>query len=59
MGHVLGAGTELEHRQNFRARIKRQPQPEHLLRAAEPCSQFVQLEVWEVEMSRWVRLCNV
>jgi hypothetical protein len=51
MCHVLGAGTELEHRQNLRARINRQPQPEDLLSAAEPCSQFVQLEVWEVEMA--------
>jgi hypothetical protein len=34
-----------------RARINRQPQPEDLLSAAEPCSQFVQLEVWEVEMA--------
>ena len=59
MGHVLCAGTQLEHRKNLGARINRQPQPEDLLSAAEPCSQFVQLEVWEVQMSRWDRLCNV
>ena len=51
MGHVLCAGTQLEHRQNLRARINRQPQPEDLFSAAEPCSQFVQLNVWEVEMA--------
>jgi hypothetical protein len=51
MGHVLGAGTQLEHRQNLRARIHHQPQPENLLSAAQPCSQFVQLDVWEVQMA--------
>jgi hypothetical protein len=52
MCHMLGAGTELKHRKNLRARINRQPQPEDLFSAAEPCSQFVQLEVWEVEMAK-------
>jgi hypothetical protein len=51
MGHVLGAGTQLEHWKNLRARINRQPQPEDLLSAAEPCSQFVQLDMWEVQMA--------
>ena len=51
MCHVLGAGTELNHRKNLRARINRQPQPEDLCSAAELCWQFVQLEVWEVEMA--------
>ena len=50
MSHVLGAGTELKHRQNLGARVDRHPQPEHVLRAAQPGSQFIQLEVREPEM---------
>ena len=56
MSHVLCAGTELKHRQNLRARIHGQPQPEDLFSAAQPCSQFVQLEVWEVEMAEGPRV---
>jgi hypothetical protein len=44
-------GPSACHRKNLRARINRQPQPEELFSAAEPCSQFVQLEVWELEMA--------
>jgi len=47
-GHGLGARAEHKHRQNLRAGID--GQPEHLLGVAEPGAQFVQLEVWEVEM---------
>lgn len=50
MGHMLRSGAELKHRKNFRAGINRQPQPEHPCGAAQPGSQFVQLEMWEVEM---------
>jgi hypothetical protein len=51
MGHGLSSGAELEHRKNFRARIDGQPQPEHLRGVAEPSAQFVQLQVWELEMA--------
>ena len=51
MCHVLCAGTQMEHGKNFCARVDGQPQPEHLFGAAEPGAQFVQLEVWEVEMA--------
>jgi hypothetical protein len=47
---VLRAGTQLEHRKNFRARINGQPKPEHLLGVAQPGAQFVQLQMREVEM---------
>jgi hypothetical protein len=50
MSHVLGAGTELKHRQHLGARVDRHPQPEHVLRAAQPGSQFLQWEVREVQM---------
>jgi hypothetical protein len=49
--HVLCAGTEMEHRYKLRARIDGQPQPQHVLRAAQPGSQFIQLEMWEPEMA--------
>lgn len=52
MSHVLGAGTELKHGKNLGARVDSQPEPEHLCSAAEPGSQFVQLEVREVEMAK-------
>jgi len=51
MGHVLGAGAELEHRKNLGARIDGQLEPEHLATAAEPCSQFIQLHVRELEVA--------
>jgi len=50
MSHVLGAGTELKHGKKLGARVESQPEPEHLCSAAEPGTQFVQLEVREVEM---------
>jgi len=50
MGQVLRAGAELQHRQNFRAGINGQPEPEHLSTAAEPCAQFIQLHVRELEV---------
>jgi hypothetical protein len=52
MGHVLCVGTELKHRKNFRAGIN--GQPEHLGTAAEPCSQFIQLQVRELEVAEIV-----
>ena len=54
MCHVLRAGTQLEHGKNLGARIHGQPQPEHLAGAAQPCAQFVQLDVWEVHMAERV-----
>src|SRR5215472_243231 len=51
MGHVLGAGTQLEDGKNLGAGINRQPEPLHLCLAAQPGAQFVQLEVWEPQMA--------
>ena len=51
MSHVLGAGTQLEHRQNLGAGIDGQPEPHHMLVAPEPGAQFVQLQVREVKMA--------
>jgi len=49
--HVLRAGTQMEHRQNLGARVDGQPEPQHLAGTAQPCAQFVQLEVREPEMA--------
>ncbi len=51
MGHVLGAGTQLEDGQNLGTGINRQPEPEHALRAAQPGSQFIQLQGWELQIA--------
>jgi hypothetical protein len=51
MSHVLGAGTELKHRNQLGEGIDGQPQPEDLCGATQPGSQFVQLEVREVQMA--------
>jgi len=47
MSHVLGAGTQLKHRQNLGARIDGKREPEHLRGAA----QLVQLQVREMQMT--------
>jgi hypothetical protein len=39
----------MEHRKDLRERIDGQPEPDHLCGAAQPGSQFVQLEMWEPE----------
>ncbi len=41
----------MEHGKNLGTRVDCQPEPEYLLMAAEPCSEFVQLQVWEVQMA--------
>ena len=51
MRHVLRAGTEIEHGKKLRKGIDGQPQPQHLLIAAQPGAQFVQLEMRELEMA--------
>ena len=51
VGHVLCAWTELEDGKNLGERIDGQPQPEHLCGAAQPGSDFVQLEVRDVEVA--------
>ena len=47
MCHILRAGSKLEDGKNLRQGIDSQPEPEHLCRAAQPGSQFVQLEMRE------------
>jgi hypothetical protein len=51
MGCVLCARTQIEHRQNLGARVDRQPEPEHLCGAAQPGSQFIQLQVCQPQMA--------
>jgi hypothetical protein len=47
---MLGARTQREHGQNLGARVDGQPEPEHVLRAAQAGTQFIQLEVREREL---------
>jgi hypothetical protein len=51
MGHVLCAGTQMEHGYKLGARIDGQPEPQHVFIAAQSGAQFVQLDVWEPEMT--------
>jgi hypothetical protein len=50
MSHVLGSKTELKHRQNLCQGIDGQLEPEHLSGAAQPGSQFIQLDMREPEI---------
>ncbi len=49
--HVLCAGTQMEDGNKLREGVDGQPQPEHLLVAAQPGAQFIQLQVREPEMA--------
>jgi hypothetical protein len=49
MRHVLRAGAELKHGKNLRQGINGQPQPKDPFGAAQPGSQFIQLEMREPE----------
>src|SRR5215472_16616164 len=51
MRHVLRTGAEMKDGKNLRARVDGQPQPDDLFVAAQPGSQFIQLEVREVEIA--------
>ena len=50
MRHVLRAGAELKHGNDLREGVDGQPQPQHVCGAAQPGAQFVQLQVWELEV---------
>jgi len=54
MCRVLRAETEMEDGKNLRAGVDGQPQPQHLCGAAEPGTQFVQLEVRDLEVAEKV-----
>ena len=47
MRSVLRSGAQMEHRKNLGAGVDDQPQPEDLCGAAQPGSEFVQLQVRE------------
>jgi hypothetical protein len=51
MRRVLRSRAELEHGENLGARIDGQPQPQHLFGAPQPGSQFVQLQVREMQVT--------
>ena len=41
----------MKDRKKFREGIDGEPKPEHLCMVTEPCSQFIQLQMWEPEMA--------
>ena len=49
MRRMLRAEAELNHRKNLRQRINGQPEPQHVLATPQPGSQFVQLEMWDLQ----------
>jgi hypothetical protein len=51
LGHMLCAGTQMEHGKQLGARVDGQPEPQHLSGAAQPGAQFVSLQVRELEMT--------
>ena len=51
MRRVLRAGTQMEDGKQLRRGVDDQPQPQKAGMAAEPGVQFVQLQVWELEMA--------
>jgi hypothetical protein len=50
MRSVLRAGTQMEDGKQLRRGVDDQPQPQDAGMAAEPCSQFIQLQMREVQM---------
>jgi hypothetical protein len=50
MCHVLRAGTQIADRNDLCKGVDGQPEPEHVLRAAQPGAQFIQLEVRKLEV---------
>ena len=52
MGYMLCSGTQQEDRKKPGAGVDDQPEPQHACRAAEPGTQFIQVEVWE-PLSAW------
>lgn len=51
MRRVLSTGTQMEDGKQLRRGVDDQPQPQNAGMAAEPGAQFVQLQVWELEMA--------
>jgi hypothetical protein len=49
--HVLCAWTHMEDWNQFRAGVDGQPEPQHLLSAAQPGAPFIQLQMREPEMA--------
>ena len=51
MRRKLRAGSYMENRKDFREGVDGQPEPKHLPLATQPCSEFVQLQMWELELA--------
>ena len=51
MRQALRAGTQMEDRNDLCKGVDGQPEPEHVLIAAEPGAQLIQLQVRQLEMA--------
>jgi hypothetical protein len=51
MRGVLRARTQMEDGKQLRRGVDDQPQPQDAGMAAQPCANFIQLQVWEVQMA--------
>jgi hypothetical protein len=49
MRGILRARAKMEDGKKLRTGVDRQPEPQHMLRAAQPRAQFIQLDVWDLE----------
>jgi negative regulator of sigma E activity len=54
MRRVLRARAQMEHRKKLRAGVDDEPEPQHVLATPEPRSQFIQLEMRELEVAERV-----
>jgi hypothetical protein len=54
MGRVLCAETQMEDGKNLRTGVDRQPQPQDVCIAAQPGTQFVQLDIRKLEVAEKV-----
>jgi hypothetical protein len=51
---MLCTWTQMEHGNQLGAGIDGEPEPQHLFGAAQPCAQFIQLEIRKLEMTEKV-----
>ena len=51
---MLCTWTQMEHGNKLGAGIDGEPEPQHLFGAAQPCAQFIQLEIRKLEMTEKV-----
>jgi hypothetical protein len=59
LGHLMRPRAQVEHRNPLGEWIDGHPEPQDLRVAAQACSQFIQLQMRDLEMARSERSCKV